>query len=139
MTINKHKGRAKSMSRTNGYKRRIIQEGVDTCRHIIESDDPKRKTITVTQKEKSHFRNLGINFKAFLSNSQGEEVLVSITKMATEYLNAPAITVKKTFFKNEYRGLNKGITLAMLNKIEKVADEQFGTLEDMDDNDKAII
>ena len=77
------------MDNLNIYKRKIIAEHIKRCRNIVESSDPERKRIIMTQKEKSNFRNLGLNLKAFLSNSDGEERLVSNIELSNEYLHAP--------------------------------------------------
>jgi len=127
------------MNSVNTFKWRIIKESVKNCRNIIESGDSKRKKITMTQREKSNFRNLAMNLKTFLSNSQSEERLVSISELANDYLHAPEMTVKKTFFRNDYKVLNKENALSLLDTIDQIADEQFGMSKDVDDNNKAMI
>lgn len=127
------------MNSINTFKWRIIKESVKNCRNIIESSDPRKKKITMTQKEKSNFRNLAMNLKTFLSNSQSEERLVSISELANDYLHAPEMTVKKTFFRNDYKVLNKENALSLLDTIDQIADEQFGMLVNMGDNDKTSI
>lgn len=122
----------KPMDNINIYKRKIIAEHIKRCRNIVENSDPERKRIIMTQNEKSNFRNLGLNLKAFLSNSDGEERLVSNIELSNEYLHAPVNTVKNTLFKNHHRGLDKEIVFSILDSVERVADEQFGALEDAD-------
>lgn len=118
------------MDNINIYKRKIIAEHIKRCRNIVENSDPERKRIIMTQNEKSNFRNLGLNLKAFLSNSDGEERLVSNIELSNEYLHSPVNTVKNTLFKNHHRGLDKEIVSSILDSVERVADEQFGALED---------
>lgn len=120
----------KPMDNINIYKRKIIAEHIKRCRNIVENSDPERKRIIMTQNEKSNFRNLGLNLKTFLSNSDGEERLVSNIELSNEYLHAPVNTVKNTLFKNHHRGLDKEVVFSILDSVERVADEQFGALED---------
>lgn len=127
------------MSNINKYKRLIIQQSIKDCRETLSKHNPKKNLITLTNEQKEKFFDLGINFQAFLSNSSIESKRVTLNMLANEYIKQPIATVNRVFFIMDYKGINKNVAFDMLNKIEKIADEQFGTLEDMDDNDKVII
>lgn len=127
------------MSNINKYKRLIIQQSIKDCREALSKHDPKKNLITLTNEQKEKFFDLGINFQAFLSNASIESKRVTLNMLANDYIKQPIATVNRVFFIMDYKGINKNVAFDMLNKIEKIADEQFGTLEDMDDNDKVII
>lgn len=127
------------MSNINKYKRLIIQQSIKDCREALSKHDPKKNLITLTNEQKEKFFDLGINFQAFLSNASIESKRVNLNMLANDYIKQPIATVNRVFFIMDYKGINKNVAFDMLNKIEKIADEQFGTLEDMDDNDKVIV
>lgn len=127
------------MSNINKYKRLVIQKNIKDCREALSKHDPKKNLITLTNEQKEKFFDLGINFQAFLSNASIESKRVTLNMLANDYIKQPIATVNRVFFIMDYKGINKNVAFDMLNKIEKIADEQFGTLRDMDDNDKVII
>lgn len=120
------------MSNINKYKRLIIQQSIKDCREALSKHDPKKNLITLTNEQKEKFFDLGINFQAFLSNASIESKRVTLNMLANDYIKQPIATVNRVFFIMDYKGINKNVAFDMLNKIEKITDEQFGTLGDMD-------
>lgn len=120
------------MSNINKYKRLVIQKNIKDCREALSKNDPKKNLITLTNEQKEKFFDLGINFQAFLSNASIESKRVTLNMLANDYIKQPIATVNRVFFIMDYKGINKNVAFDMLNKIEKIADEQFGTLRDMD-------
>lgn len=127
------------MSNINKYKRLVIKQSIKECREALSKHDPKKNLITLTNEQKEKFFDLGINFQAFLSNSSTESKRVTLNVLASKYIKQPVATVNRVFFIIDYKGINKNVALDMLNKIEKIADEQFGTLENTTQTEKEVV
>lgn len=127
------------MKQSDKYKRLIIQNSIDNCREFISDWDATKNLITLTQDQKEEFLNLGTTLKAFLSYSPKGFRKVTNPILAKEYLKRPISTMNRIFFIADYKGLNRTIAVDMLNKIEKIADEQFGKLEDTKQDEKEAV
>ncbi|MEX3489572.1 hypothetical protein ACOP1M_12585 [Staphylococcus warneri] len=127
------------MKDVNLYKRLIIQSKVNDCRNLILNDDPKRKRALFTHEEKANFFELGINLKTFLSNNKKIGENISTVKLAEDYFHEPSKTIQNVFFSIEARGVSKKNTLSLLDKIEEIADENFGTIEQAQNEEKEAV
>ena len=118
------------MNNINRYKRLLLQENIETCRELLATNFPKRKTAILTEEEKSTFFELGMNLKTFLSNRTEPGKKVTISELADDYIHVPERKLTNTLFAIYNTGVNKKVATELLKCIERTADENFGTLEE---------
>lgn len=126
-------------SNVNLTKRRLIQSYIDQCRRIIHDKESENDTIGLTEDDKICFYALAFTLKSLLYNHLERGKAVSSSQLANDFLGISPVTLQEVFFKFKHVSINKRNTLRIINKMEHVANDNFGTLEDMDDNDKIII
>lgn len=122
----------------NLYKRLIIQAKVDDCRELIDDDYPERKKIFLNREQKGYFYELGINLKAFLSNQDEIGKNVSNIELAN-YFDVSTKTIQNVFYSIDKPGFYKSTLLTLLDKVEDIANENFGTLEEAEKKEKEVV
>lgn len=109
------------------YKRLYIYELTKECREILTRIHEGRKNFLFTDSEKETFKKLGTTTKFFLSD--GLET-ISIKSFALDYLQLKISLVTRVFFNHDAIGFRIYQLEDVLDNIERVADENFGTVQE---------
>lgn len=109
------------------YKRLYIYELTKECREILTRIREGRKNFLFTDSEKETFKKLGTTTKFFLSD--GLET-ISIKSFALDYLQLKISLVTRVFFNHDAIGFRIYQLEDVLDNIERVADENFGTVQE---------
>ena len=124
---NNTEGDKPMMNLKNKYQRLYLQQLIDEAQEVIDNSPSHRANVFLDDEAKGKFFKLSSTLKTFLS--EYKNVLNNDT-YARDYLKMNSTTAMRICFSGLFDGFRGHILQELIDNIERVADEHFGTVEE---------
>lgn len=111
----------------NKYQRLYLQQLINEAQEVIDGFPRNRKNILLTDDQKGKFFKVSSTLKTFLSEYKN---ILNNTTYGNEYLKMNPTTAMRIAFTEGFTGFRSYMLQDLLDNIERVADENFGTVQE---------